>query len=175
MDGRQEVTVGWGQGAGWGRLQDSVSPGALSCGGSTPQSLGRRGRVQLCSEPRSWASPSGRRALGVPGVTEGPEGPWSVRSSPCRWGKVHLSTDWTGGTTCPSAPGGSGDRGESEPPWAGPAPPASPGAHVARRDLGVGALGVSHAERGALAQLQAAPVMIPSGWLLLFTWYYLSK
>lgn len=82
MDGRQEVTVGWGQGAGWGRLQDSVSPGALSCGGSTPQSLGRRGRVQLCSEPRSWASPSGRRALGVPGVTEGPEGPWSVRSSP---------------------------------------------------------------------------------------------
>ena len=53
MDGRQEVTVGWGQGAGWGRLQNSVSPGALSWGGSTPQGLGRRGRVQLCSEPRS--------------------------------------------------------------------------------------------------------------------------
>lgn len=39
MDGRQEVTVGWGQGAGWGRLQDSVSAGCIELEGGAPRGV----------------------------------------------------------------------------------------------------------------------------------------
>lgn len=112
MVGRQEVTAGWGQGAGWGRLQDRVSTGCTESGGPTRRARGRRGRVQLCSEPRSWAGPTGRRALGVSRGDQRPAHPWSVRSSPCRWGRVHLSTDWTGHCLSQSPRRGQGPRRE---------------------------------------------------------------
>lgn len=165
VDSRQEVT---GRRAGAGsRLGASagqhVPPGALSAGECPAGSgAGRVWTQKMCSEPRSWAGPSGSRALGVPGVTEGPPVPGAWGAAPAG-GKGCISA-WTGpGTACPSAPGGGGAQGASWPPGPGQHLQLFPRAHVAGWDPGVGARGVCHAERGAPAQLQAAAAMIPFG------------
>lgn len=139
-----------------------MSAGCTESGGPTHRARGPWGRLQLCLSPDPGPAPQGGGPWGFPGSPKARPSLERVRSSPCRWGRAsqHRLT----GTACPRAPGGAGPK-ERAGRLGRPAPPAPQEPTWAGWDPGWKCSRVCHAERGALAQLQAAPAMIPSGWL----------